>query len=73
MKKSCRVLYLIVQLTVALLVSALISPLGIHPAHATTLKVTATASTIPIIQITAPAIQITNGSVYAGSVVPAFL
>jgi hypothetical protein len=73
MKKSCRVPYLIVQLTVALLVDALVSPLGIHPAHATTLKVTATTSTIPIIQITAPDIHITNGSVYAGSAVPAFL
>jgi len=73
MKKSCRFLYLIVQLTIALLVGALVSPLSIHPAHATTLKVTATTSTIPVIQITAPAIHITNGGVYAGSVVPAFL
>jgi len=77
MKKFWRVRDIGAQLTAALLVGALVSLLGTHPAHASTLKITATVSSIPIINITtiqgSLPIQNINGNIHAGSLVPSFL
>lgn len=77
MRKSWRVRYTGVQLTAALLVGVLASLLGIHPVYASTLNITATVSNVPIVNITTTQgslpIQIINGNIHGGSIVPAFL
>ncbi len=78
MTKSCRVRQMVARLTAILLVGALASLLGTHPAHATTstLAITATVNNLGVIDITVPD---ANGNpvhypqAYAGSIVPSFL
>jgi hypothetical protein len=77
MKKSWRDRYTGAQLTAALLIGAWASLLGIQPVYASTLNIIATVSNISIINITttqgALPIQIINGNVYGGSIVPSYL
>lgn len=81
--KSCRVRQ-ITRLTAALLVGALASLLGTHPARASTLNISAGAiSNLRTLNITTTTtcqdaqnclpIQSINGNVYAGSIVPSSL
>jgi hypothetical protein len=73
MKKSCRVQQMVARLTTVLLVGTLASLLGTHPAHASTLAITANVSNIPIINVDIGPLNITNTNVYGGSIVPASL
>ena len=70
--KSYRVRQMVARLTVILLVSALASLLGTHPAHATsTLNITATVNNLAQINITIS--NQTYNPAYAGSIVPSYL
>lgn len=70
--KSCRVRQMVARLTAILLVGALASLLGTHPAHATsTLNITATVNNLAQINITIG--NQTYNPAYVGSIVPSYL